>query len=72
VPTRSNRCELCGARLTSNQISIWEKVAAIVCGSVLLAVLMVAGYGTYQWLVHQEHRLLDDPVWHEPFTYLSL
>lgn len=72
MPTRSNRCDLCGASLTSNQISIWEKLAAIVCGSVLLAVLTVAGYGTYQWLERQEHRVLDYPVWHEPLDYWSI
>lgn len=45
---------------------------AVVCGSVLLAVLMLAGYGTYQWIERQEHRLLDYPVWHEPLNDWSL
>jgi hypothetical protein len=44
----------------------------VVCGGVLLVVLMLSGFGTYQWMEHQEHRLFDYPVWHEPFTYLSL
>ena len=72
VPIRNDRCDRCGASLSSNQTSIWEKIAAVVCGGVLLVVLMLSGFGTYQWMEHQEHRLFDYPVWHEPFTYLSL
>lgn len=72
MPIRNDRCDLCGASLSSNQTSIWEKIAAVLCGSVLLAVLMLTGYDTYQWIEHQEHRLLDYPVWHEPLDDWSL
>jgi len=72
MPIRNDRCARCCANLSSNQTSIWEQIAAVVCGSVLLVVLMLAGFGTYQWIERQENRLFDSPVWHEPFTYLSL
>jgi hypothetical protein len=72
MPIRNDRCSCCGSNLTSNRTSIWEKTAAVVCGSMLVAVLMLAGYGTYRWIERREHRLFDYPVWHEPFTYLGL
>jgi hypothetical protein len=38
----------------------------VVCGSLLLAVLTLAGYAAYQWIERQDQRFLDYPVWHEP------
>jgi hypothetical protein len=72
MPIQNDRCEHCGASLTSNRNSIWETAAAVVGGSLLLAVLMLAGYGTYQWIDRQEQRFLDYPVWHEPLDSWSL
>jgi hypothetical protein len=43
----------------------------VICSVALLAVLMIAGYGTYRWIERQEHRFLDYPVWREPLTYLG-
>ena len=70
MPIRNDRCDRWGASLASNRTFIREKAAPVVFGSVLLAVLMLAGYGTYQWLERQEHRLFNYPFWHDPSCYL--
>src|ERR1700733_8628813 len=48
LPIRSDRCDNCGARPTSSQISVWEISANAVCGGLLLAVMLLARYDTYQ------------------------
>jgi hypothetical protein len=44
MPIRSDRCEGCGASLQSPRTSIREMASEVACGSLLLAVLIVAGY----------------------------
>jgi hypothetical protein len=46
--------------------------ANAVCGGLLLAVLLLAGYDTYQLIERQERRFIDHPVWHEPLDSWSL
>ena len=72
MPNRNDRCEYCGVRLRPNQASIWVVAAAVVCGNLLLGVLMLAGYDTYQWMERQDHKFLDYPVWHEPLDDWNL
>jgi hypothetical protein len=64
TPIRSDRCEHCGAWLNWPQISIRETAANVVCGSLLLAVLTLAGYASSQW-IEREGSILQ-AVWHEP------
>jgi hypothetical protein len=64
TPIRSDRCEHCGAWLSWTRISIRETAANVVCGSLLLAVLTLAGYAASQW-IEREGSILQT-VWHEP------
>jgi len=64
TPIRSDRCEHCGAWLNWPQISIRETAANVVCGSLLLAVLTLAGYAASRW-IEREGSILQT-VWHEP------
>jgi hypothetical protein len=72
MPVRSDRFDNCGAKLTSNQISIWEKASAVFCGSLFQAVRILAGYSASQWIERQEQRFLDYPVWHDSLDSWSL
>jgi len=72
MPIRNDRCENCGTSLRSNPTSGLERAAALVCGGLLMVVLTLVGFGVFEWMERQEHRFLEYPVWHEPFTYLSL
>jgi len=64
TPIRSDRCEHCGTILTENPISMWEIVANTICGSVLLAVLVLAGFVAYRWI--DRGALFENPIWHVP------
>jgi hypothetical protein len=72
MPLRSDRCNNCDASLTSNQISIREMASEVVCGCLLLAVFILAGYAAYQCTDRQGQKLLDGPVGHEPLDLWSL
>ena len=64
TPIRSDRCEHCGAWLNWPRISIRETAANIVCGSLLLAVLTLAGYAASQWI--EREGAMFKTVCHEP------
>ena len=64
TPIRSDRCEHCGAWLSWPRISIRETAANVVCGSLLLAVLTLAGYAASQWI--EREGAMFQTVWHEP------
>ena len=64
TPIRSDRCEHCGAWLNWPQISIRETAANVVCGSLLLAVLVLAGFVAYRWI--DRGAFFENPIWHEP------
>jgi hypothetical protein len=63
-PIRSDRCERCGAWLSWHRISIRETAANVVCGSLLLVVLTLAGYAAFQWM--ERECTFFQTVWHEP------
>jgi hypothetical protein len=50
--------------LTEAAISIWEIVANTICGSVLLAVLVLAGFVAYRWI--DRGAFFENPIWHVP------
>ena len=64
TPIRSDRCEHCGTILTADPISMWEIVANTICGSVLLAVLVLAGFVAYRWI--DRGTFIENPIWHLP------
>jgi hypothetical protein len=64
TPIRIDRCEHCGATLSSAQISIKEIAGSVVFGSLLLAVLTLADYVGNRWLEHGTS--LVHPAWREP------
>ena len=64
TPIRSDRCEHCGTILTADPISMWEIVANTICGSLLLAVLVLAGFVAYRWIDRGD--FFENPTWHEP------
>ena len=64
TPIRSDRCERCGAWLSWHRISIRETAANVVCGSLLLVVLTLAGYAAFQWM--ERECTFFQTVWHEP------
>jgi hypothetical protein len=72
MPILSDRGDCYGTRLASNRFSIWEMAANVLCGVLLLAVLLLAGYDTCQLFERQERRFIDYPVWHEPLNSWSL
>ena len=43
---------------------MWEIVANTICGSVLLAVLVLAGFIAYRWIDRGD--FFENPTWHEP------
>ena len=46
--------------------------ANAVCGILLLTVLTLIGYIADRCLERNEHKLFDQPVWHEPLDSWSL
>ena len=64
TPIRSDRCEHCGTILTEDPISMWEIVANTICGSVLLSVLVLAGFVAYRWI--DRGAFIENPIWHVP------
>jgi hypothetical protein len=64
TPIRSDRCERCGAWLSWTRISIRETAENVVCGSLLLAVLVLAGFVAYRWI--DRGAFFENPIWHEP------
>ena len=72
-PTRrSDRCEFCGASLRSARLSIGEMIANILCYTLLLTVLTLAGYIADKLLEREGHEFFEQPVWHEPLDSWSL
>jgi hypothetical protein len=43
---------------------MWEIVANTICGSVLLAVLVLAGFVAYRWI--DRGAFIENPIWHVP------
>jgi hypothetical protein len=43
---------------------MWEIVANTICGSVLLAVLVLAGFVAYRWI--DRGPFIENPIWHVP------
>src|ERR1700677_3386495 len=65
-------CPHCGAQFTPSQRSLREMVLAAICGSMLLLILVPAGWMAEQWIENQGHRILDRMTWHEPLDNWSL
>jgi putative effector of murein hydrolase LrgA (UPF0299 family) len=47
-------------------------ILAAVCGSLLLLILVPAGWMAEQWIESQGHRILDRMTWREPLDSWSL
>lgn len=69
---QNDRCGHRAAGLTSNRTSSREIAVAVVCGGLLLAVLMLAGYVAIEWMERHGFKVFEDPVWHEPLDSWSL
>jgi hypothetical protein len=65
-------CPHCDAQFTSSRLSLREMILATVCGSLLLLILVPAGWMAEQWIEKQGHRILDRMTWHEPLDRWSL
>ena len=65
-------CPYCGAQFTQSRRSVREMVLAAICGSLLLLILVPAGWMAEQWIENQGHRILDRMTWHEPLDNWSL
>ena len=65
-------CPHCGAQFTPSRLSLREMVLAAICGSLLLLILVPAGWMAEQWIENQGHRILDHMTWHEPLDNWSL
>ena len=65
-------CPHCGAQFTPSPRSLREMVLAAICGSLLLLILVPAGWMAEQWIEDQGHRILDRMTWHEPLDNWSL
>ena len=79
VPPREKRgagtnevCPHCGAQFTPSRLLLREMILAAVCGSLLLLILVQAGWVAEQWIENQGHRILDRLTWHEPLDSWSL
>ena len=65
-------CPHCGAQFTPSRLSLREMLLAVLCGSLLLSILLPAGWVAKQWIENQGHRILDRMTWHEPLDNWSL
>ena len=65
-------CPHCGAQFTPSRLSLREMVLGAICGSLLLLILVPAGWMAEQWIENQGHRILDRMTWHEPLDSWSL
>ena len=65
-------CPHCGAQFTPSRPSFREMILAAVCGSLLLLILVPAGWLAEQWIENQGHRILDRMTWHVPLDSWSL
>ena len=65
-------CPHCGAQFTPSRLSLREMALAVICGSLLLLILVPAGWMAEQWIENQGHRILDHMTWHEPLDSWSL
>jgi hypothetical protein len=65
-------CPHCGAQFTPSRLSLREMILAAICGSLLLSMLVPAGWMAEQWIENQGHRILDRMTWHEPLDNWSL
>src|SRR5580658_10521758 len=65
-------CPHCGAQFTQSRRSVREMVLAAICGSLMLLILVPAGWMAEQWIENQGHRMLDRMTWHEPLDNWSL
>ena len=65
-------CPHCGAQFTQSRRSVREMVLAAICGSLLLLILVPAGWMAEHWIENQGHRILDRMTWHEPLDSWSL
>jgi hypothetical protein len=65
-------CPRCGAQFTPSRLSLREMGLAASCGSLLLLILVPAGWMAEQWIENQGHRILDHMTWHEPLDNWSL
>ena len=64
TPIRSDRCEHCGANLNPPGISVMEMATNVICGSLLVAALTLAGFVSYRWM--ECHITFDHLIFHEP------
>jgi hypothetical protein len=69
---RNEVCPHCGAPFTPSRLSFRETILTAVCGSLLLLILVPAGWVAEQWIENQGHRILDRMTWHEPLDSWSL
>ena len=69
---RNEVCSRCGTQLTSSRLSLQETALAVVCGFMLLAIILPAGWMAKQWIDRQEDRIFDQMYWHEPLDFWSL
>ena len=65
-------CPHCSAQFTPSRLSFREMILVTVCGSLLLLILVPAGWMAEQWIENQRHRILDRMTWHEPLDSWSL
>jgi hypothetical protein len=72
MPFQSDHRDHHDARLTSTRTSIWEVTTAVVCGSLFLAVFVLAGYIAYRLVEREGHRVFDHLQWHQPLDSWSL
>jgi hypothetical protein len=49
-----------------------DLVVNVVCWSLLLLILVPAGWMAEQWIENQGHRILDRMTWREPLDSWSL
>ena len=63
---RNEVCPHCGAQFTQFRLSLREIVLAAICGSLLLLILVPAGWMAEQWIDRQEDHFLDHMYWREP------
>ena len=59
-------CPHCGTQFTPSRLSLREMVLAAICGSLLLSILLPAGWMAKQWIDRQGDLLLDHLYWREP------
>lgn len=63
---KSEVCPRCEAKLPRSRLSLRHMILTALCGGLLVAILVPAGWMIEKWIEEQSRQIMDRMVWHEP------